>query len=619
MGRAAAELYEPDIRNWKSSRIMLQANATTRTSTNTDSSSSGTTTQSQSSATSPLDRLMAGASPLDRIAPPPSYKVATGDTLSKIAARFGTDAQTLARINGISNPDRINPDQVIRLPQGASENRTHTVSRGETLSGIAARYGTDAATLSRINGLNNPNLIRPNQELRISGNASAQVERNQGTTRVQGQGNAQVDTAAQARLGGVSERYESGGRGPGTVSTGAGDPGGVSYGVYQLSSNAGTLGAFLRNEGRQWAGELGTGIGGDAFNAQWRAIAARDPQGFRDAQHAFIERTHYDPAVTTVRDATGLDLNTRHAAVREATWSSSVQHARAPQLLEAAIRRTDREVGRDSADYDRALVSNIYAERTSYLQGLAASGRYSRAEANQLISVTQNRYPNERRDALALFDRPTANVGETNRTQTVPVANPRTPADFANLINSSGDAQARADLAAGRKVLVAVRSDSSTNAGGGRGEYNDTMALVSRQADGSYRAQVFTGNTEPAGMYAARGYGNDVNGDGSKELGRLVEGSYRYELQSGNFAGNRFFRATETQQALRDSNHDGRFTGADQVDRTGAGRSLLIHQGGNNSTGSAGCQTLRPSDFNALLDGLGRQSAFSYVLVNTSR
>ncbi|POA74775.1 hypothetical protein C1890_24420, partial [Pseudomonas sp. DP16D-R1] len=33
----------------------------------------------------------------------------------------------------------------------------------------------------------------------------------------------------------TSKRYESGGRGPGVVSTGRGDRGGVSYGVYQMS------------------------------------------------------------------------------------------------------------------------------------------------------------------------------------------------------------------------------------------------------------------------------------------------------------------------------------------------------------------------------------------------
>ena len=37
-------------------------------------------------------------------------------------------------------------------------------------------------------------------------------------------------------LGSLSSKYETGGRGPGTVSSGVGDAGGVSYGSYQMTS-----------------------------------------------------------------------------------------------------------------------------------------------------------------------------------------------------------------------------------------------------------------------------------------------------------------------------------------------------------------------------------------------
>ncbi len=94
-----------------------------------------------------------------------------------------------------------------------------------------------------------------------------------------------------------------------------------------------------------------------------------------------------------------------------------------------------------------------------------------------------------------------------------------------------------------------MRQHTSTAPNGGRGTYDDRMAMVWRRPDGTYVAQTFTGNTDPARGYEARGYGREVNGDGRKELGRLVEGNYRYELQSGDFAGNRYFRATETQVA----------------------------------------------------------------------
>lgn len=55
------------------------------------------------------------------------------------------------------------------------------------------------------------------------------------------------------RLGALSERFESGGRGPGTISGGESDPGGVSYGTYQLASRTGTAARFLANEGARWA------------------------------------------------------------------------------------------------------------------------------------------------------------------------------------------------------------------------------------------------------------------------------------------------------------------------------------------------------------------------------
>ena len=59
------------------------------------------------------------------------------------------------------------------------------------------------------------------------------------------------------QLGALSERYESGGRGCGTVSGGQGDPGGVSYWLHQLASKTGTVAAFLKAEGARWAAELG--------------------------------------------------------------------------------------------------------------------------------------------------------------------------------------------------------------------------------------------------------------------------------------------------------------------------------------------------------------------------
>ena len=94
------------------------------------------------------------------------------------------------------------------------------------------------------------------------------------------------------QLGALSERHESGGRGCGTISGGQGDPGGVSYGLYQLASKTGTVAAFLKAEGARWAAGLGAAPGSPAFSTAWKAIAARETITFAEAQHAFIERSH---------------------------------------------------------------------------------------------------------------------------------------------------------------------------------------------------------------------------------------------------------------------------------------------------------------------------------------
>jgi hypothetical protein len=206
------------------------------------------------------------------------------------------------------------------------------------------------------------------------------------------------------RLGALSEVFESGNRGPGTVSSGAGDPGGVSYGVYQLSSKAGTLSAFMKAEGKRLAPEFGAAAPGSAeFTRIWKAVAQREPDAFRAAQHQFIQRTHYQPAVDAVRARTGLDLDSRHDAVRDATWSVSVQHGGAVGILVTAIEATDPKVKRDQPGYDKALIASIYKARTEFVLRVAANPKLSKSERDQLIGITKNRYPAELASALKMF------------------------------------------------------------------------------------------------------------------------------------------------------------------------------------------------------------------------
>lgn len=212
---------------------------------------------------------------------------------------------------------------------------------------------------------------------------------------------------APPRLGALSERFESGGRGPGAVSSGKGDAGGVSYGIWQLSSRAGTAAAFVAGEGLRWQADFaGTVPGSPDFTAAWKAIAAREPDTFAEAQHAFIERTHYRPAVAAVLARTRLDLDTCHPAVRDAAWSVAVQHGGAARILAAAVGRADGACGRGAAGYDRTLVEAIYAERGAYVLRVAARAGPGSAQGRMLQSIARSRYPAELAAALAMLAEP---------------------------------------------------------------------------------------------------------------------------------------------------------------------------------------------------------------------
>lgn len=96
------------------------------------------------------------------------HVVARGETLDAIALRYGLTSATLAAYNGIANRDLIFAGQRLRIPpRPGTGDVTFIVAPGETLQGIAARFGLSTATLAAYNGIGNRNLIFAGQRLRI--------------------------------------------------------------------------------------------------------------------------------------------------------------------------------------------------------------------------------------------------------------------------------------------------------------------------------------------------------------------------------------------------------------------------------------------------------------------
>jgi LysM repeat protein len=108
-----------------------------------------------------------------------TVEVQPGETLSALAARYGTTTAVLASANGIADPNRVEAGTVLVLPSGPSNPApvgsaapvmtvgTVTVRAGATLTSLAAQYGTTPDALAAANGITNPNMVFPGERLTL--------------------------------------------------------------------------------------------------------------------------------------------------------------------------------------------------------------------------------------------------------------------------------------------------------------------------------------------------------------------------------------------------------------------------------------------------------------------
>jgi len=105
-----------------------------------------------------------------------TYVVSQGDTLGTIAKRLGVSVADLQELNDIADPNQIFVGQELRIPTTASgseetettdQDKTYVVQEGDTLFKIALRFGVTLDALLSANNITDPDKVFPGQVLKI--------------------------------------------------------------------------------------------------------------------------------------------------------------------------------------------------------------------------------------------------------------------------------------------------------------------------------------------------------------------------------------------------------------------------------------------------------------------
>jgi len=218
----------------------------------------------------------------------------------------------------------------------------------------------------------------------------------------------------------VSKQYESSGD-CSTVSTGAGDLGGISYGSYQLSSSAGSVDSFLdfaQNYPDEALANYGRTLAQYSVNSQefidtWREIGQNDPDGFGELQDAYAMEVYYNPACASLQN-NYYDVGTKSIAMKACVFSRAIQYGSGNmvELFETACKRLgyDNLSYVDDARFDYNMIASVYDFLIEECDNVyqKSNGLYHSPNdwcngSYDVIGGLRNRFVNEKVQLLAML------------------------------------------------------------------------------------------------------------------------------------------------------------------------------------------------------------------------
>lgn len=194
------------------------------------------------------------------------------------------------------------------------------------------------------------------------------------------------------QLGDTSKKYESGGKGPGTISPDpSNDLGGKSYGTYQFASqlpltmangkarkgwNGAPLQSYLKQS--KWGFKFNNvDPASSDFDSIWKDIASSSSTDFAKEQHDYVKKQYYDVMSSKLKRS-GYDLSSYGPAVQDLIWSTSVQLGPGKtsvftDSLSGSSNLSDEDIVTKVSDYKISNVGTLFASSGTSVQASVKS------------------------------------------------------------------------------------------------------------------------------------------------------------------------------------------------------------------------------------------------------
>lgn len=195
-------------------------------------------------------------------------------------------------------------------------------------------------------------------------------------------------------MGFISAKYECGGNG-GTVSSGKGDAGGVSYGISQFSTKTGSADNFIswlkKNNSDMASAFKDYKAGTTEFSNAWKQTFSKYGDSFTNVQKQYTYDNFVKPLVNLAKNKTGIDY-TRSSALMELIYSTAIQFGASNLGLSA--------LGNVTSDMSDEQIINA-----SYDKKIANYKSYFKSSSSNVQESVKNRFINERKDVLQLLNK----------------------------------------------------------------------------------------------------------------------------------------------------------------------------------------------------------------------